>query len=396
MLPPNSSYKTCYEKSMNTICESNIKLESTLLQTIRRDNIIGNDPILSKSDVFPFVLKGNEISLSEAPTDSTLPVLPIFIAHSSLSQPTVMSMNVKNSDTTSEDNYTHSNLECTATILREQQENTTNLSNDGFLVADSDNEVVSDLDSCTAETHGKEFCTCYNCIFSEEACRDIIGSAVVELNDTLTLDKLFNQSHNQDVVQMQYNDTKKAVVNGCSHDSLGNKDKEREESLKNAKQGKFFQSLISNMNNMNSFTDNKKTLLGSEKENWNLNEKSQTKGYCTSDDLDLDQQCQKIMKREGNSEHSQTFSDITTLNEQQKSEKETNSVYKNMNISSQNLLLSNNILSIVPDPSNATCSTHSDNKEKQVQTQKLSNLESNCANDVYTYTGYFKVFQIIK
>ena len=394
MLSPDvdGSYTTCYEKSINTINEYNAKLESTLPQTIRRNNVIGNDTILSKSDVLPFVLKGNEISLSEAPTDSTLPVLPIFIAHSSLSQPSVMSMNVENSNTTSENNYTPSNLECTTTTLQEEHENTTNLSNDGFLVADSDHEIVSDLGSCTAETHGKEFCTCYNCIFSEEACRDIIGSAVAELNDTLTLDTLFNQSHNQDVVQMQYNDTKKAVVNGCSHDSLGNKDKGREESLKNAKQEKFFQSLISNMNHMNSFTDNKKTLHESEKKNWNLNAVSQNKGYFTSDDLDLDQQSKKIMKREGNNEHSQTFSDIMTLNEVQKSEKETNPVYKNMNISSQNVLLSNNTLSIVPHISIAS----SDDKVKQVQTQQLSNLESNRPNDVYTYTGYFKVFHKIK
>ena len=54
--------------------------------TMGQDNQQKPETTLSSSDVLPFVLKGNELKLSEAPTDSTLPILPIFISHSPSSQ----------------------------------------------------------------------------------------------------------------------------------------------------------------------------------------------------------------------------------------------------------------------------------------------------------------------
>ena len=145
------------------------------------------------------------------------------------------------------------------------------------------------------------------------------------------------------------------------------------------------------MNNMNLFLDNKETLLGSEKKNWNWSLVPQIEGEFSSDDVDLDQDSHKTTKKKENSEKFLTVSDMPKLNEIHISDKETMNLYKNINISSQNSLLSSNTLSVVPDLSDGTCTRNANENVKQVQNEQLSNSEQNYPNDVYSYTGYFKV-----
>ena len=142
----------------------------------RKENDIGNNSVLSKSDVLPFVLKGNEISLSEAPTESTLPILPIFITPSE--QSSIAIMHPENSKSIEP------------------------CSNSYPATCESNASVTNNIEvaSCAAGSRGKDFCSCYNCILPEEAYRDLIVSPehvcmneTSDISDTLNFDSLMDQ-----------------------------------------------------------------------------------------------------------------------------------------------------------------------------------------------------------
>ena len=135
----------------------------------RKENDIGNNTVLSKSDVLPFVLKGNEISLSEAPTDSTLPILPIFITQSESSTSAEMqSKNSKSSETNLK--LHHSQLVSINEKFEVKQHKIINSSDRLFVNHGTEGDVLNadvEISSCTAQLHGKGHCSCYKCILSD-------------------------------------------------------------------------------------------------------------------------------------------------------------------------------------------------------------------------------------
>ena len=144
----------------------------------RKENDIGNNSVLSKSDVLPFVLKGNEISLSEAPTESTLPILPIFITPSEQSSSAIIHP----------ENF--KSIEPCSNSYPEECESNVSLTNN------------IEVSSCAAGSHGKHFCSCYNCILPDEAYRDLIVSpehdcmsATSNISETLNFDTLMDQEN---------------------------------------------------------------------------------------------------------------------------------------------------------------------------------------------------------
>ena len=144
----------------------------------RKENDIGNNSVLSKSDVLPFVLKGNEISLSEAPTESSLPILPIFISPSEQSSsPIVLPENFKS-------------IEPCSNSYPAKCESNVSLTN---------NITAT---TCAAGSHVKDFCSCYNCILTEDSYCDLIVSPEhggmnesSSMSDTLNFDDLMGQEN---------------------------------------------------------------------------------------------------------------------------------------------------------------------------------------------------------
>ena len=167
----------------------------------RKENDIGNNTVLSKSDVLPFVLKGNEIRLSEAPTDSTLPILPIFITQSESSTSAEMqSQNSKSSETNLK--LHHSQLVSINEKYEVKQHKIINSSDRLFVHHGTEGDILNadvEISSCTAQLHGKGHCSCYKCILSDETYHNIIESPEkegidrsVNIDETLNFQTLFD------------------------------------------------------------------------------------------------------------------------------------------------------------------------------------------------------------
>ena len=166
----------------------------------RKENDVGTNTVLSKSDVLPFVLKGNEIRLSEAPTDSTLPILPIFITQSeSSTSAELQSQNSKCRESNSK--LHHSQLESINEKYEVKQPNMTKSSDRHILHPGTDGDIMTadvEISSCTAQLHGKDLCSCYKCILSDETYHNIIESPEKEgidhsasISETYNFDTLF-------------------------------------------------------------------------------------------------------------------------------------------------------------------------------------------------------------
>ena len=167
----------------------------------RTENDIGNNTVLSKSDVLPFVLKGNEIRLSEAPTDSTLPILPIFITHSESSTSAQMqSRNSKSSETNSKSH--HLQLDPITQKYEAKQHRLINSSDRLFVHPGTEGDIMNadvEISSCTAQLQGKDLCSCYKCILSDETYQNIIECPGKEgsdhsanISETLNFETLFD------------------------------------------------------------------------------------------------------------------------------------------------------------------------------------------------------------
>ena len=336
--------------------DSKENLENSL-KSITEDNGKGNDPILSKSDVLPFVLKGNEISLSEAPTDSVLPILPIFITSSIVSQP-LISLNIESSDTVTIETNSQTDLSDNGEY---DDEPNTNLCSTGLLIKASEDDIVSDLAVCAASTVGKECCTCYTCILSEDACYDIVGSAV-ELRDTLTFDNQCKQAHNLQETQLHQNGMRKDITYSakgcCSNNSLENEDDDIVFLSNSTKFENVGQQIPSNLNN--AFLLNDKF----------QNETSQMKQF------------NKIQK----SKDEPRYDVIDSNNE--------TDVYKCINKSPGNVAFPDKSLEIVQCPSIATLTTCIETDKAEIPTNDSSYSEYNMNEKICNYSGYFKVILV--
>ena len=169
-------------------------------EAYRNENHIGTNNVLSKSDVLPFVLKGNEIRLSEAPTDSTLPILPIFITQSESSTTAEMqSRNSKSSESLFK--LHHSQVEPMIQKYEVKQHNLINSSDRLFVYPGTEDEVMNanvDISSCTAQLNGKDLCSCYKCILSDEtySISESPGKERIDhsdnISETLNLETLYD------------------------------------------------------------------------------------------------------------------------------------------------------------------------------------------------------------
>ena len=325
---------------------------------------------LSSSDVLPFVLKGNELKLSEAPTDSTLPILPIFISHSPSSQ-----LSNQIDIEPYESSHTVRNVENRIELNMHNHKSRTISCDEEILEPASGSDIGPDSVICTAVGNGRYCGTCYKCILSEDTCQDIIGSAS-ELNNNLALDLLFSQSQQQQVAQqLKSNDIKNVipyVEDACSHISPDNQGKEKKENMKNEKSIGINEGAASKSNSTKIFhnlniaktvdlcdeTDHLKFL--------NLNSNG-------LDECSLDDSSQKIANND--SSHQNNLGDKP----------------KAINISSRNSLFPENILRILSNPIGIATNEEQVYEKSDMHAVEPTTSEISHEIDRYKYSGYFKV-----
>ena len=338
--------------------------------TMGQDNQRKPETTLSPSDVLPFVLKGNELKLSEAPTDSTLPILPIFISHSPSSQ----SSHQIDIDPY-ESSHTVRNVESRIEVNMHNHKSKTISCDEEILEPASGNDIGPDLGICPAVGNGRCCGRCYKCILSEDTCKDIIGSAS-ELNNNLTLDLLLSQSQQQQVAQqLQSNDIKNVmtyVEDGCSHISPDDQGEEKKENMKNEKSIDINEAADLKPNSTKIFHNlniAKNIELCNETEHLKLlNLHSNGRDECSVADSS-----KKIVNND--SSHQNNLDDTPKV----------------MNISSMNSLLPENLLRILSNPISIATTEEQFSEKRDMHAVETTTSEISHEINRYKYSGYFKV-----
>ena len=338
--------------------------------TMGQDNQRKPETTLSPSDVLPFVLKGNELKLSEAPTDSTLPILPIFISHSPSSQISNQ-MEIE----PFESSHTVRNVESRIEVNMHNHKSKTISCDEEILEPASGNDIGPDLGICPAVGNGRCCGRCYKCILSEDTCKDIIGSAS-ELNNNLTLDLLLSQSQQQQVAQqLQSNDIKTVmtyVEDGCSHISPDDQGEEKKENMKNEKSIDINEAADLKPNSTKIFHNlniAKNVELCNETEHLKLlNLHSNGRDECSVADSS-----KKIVNND--SSHQNNLDDTPKV----------------MNISTMNSLLPENLLRILSNPISIATTEEQFSEKRDMHAVETTTSEISHEINRYKYSGYFKV-----
>ena len=358
-----------YDTNTNTRGTSRETLEKKST-AMGQDNQPKPETRLSPSDVLPFVLKGNELKLSEAPTESTLPILPIFISHSPSSQLSNQ-MDIESL----ESSHTVTNVENRIEVNMHNHKSRTISCDDEILEPTSGNDIGPDLGICTAVENGRYCGRCYKCILSEDTCKDIIGSAS-ELNNNLTLDLLFSQSQHQQVAQqLKSNDIKNVITyveDGCSHISPDDQGEEKKENMKNEKSIDINEAATLKSNSTKIFHN-----LNIAK-NIELCDETQHSKLINlhsngSDECSVDDSSKKIVNNDCS--HQNNLDDKPKV----------------MNISSMNSLFQENILRILSNPISIATTEEQACEKTDMHAVEPTTSEISYEIDRYKYSGYFKV-----
>ena len=368
----------CDENQYSPVgCGKNTNIPSTSRETLEKksttmgqDNQRKPETTLSPSDVLPFVLKGNELKLSEAPTDSTLPILPIFISHSPSSQISNQ-MEIE----PFESSHTVRNVESRIEVNMHNHKSKTISCDEEILEPAIGNDIGPDLGICPAVGNGRCCGRCYKCILSEDTCKDIIGSAS-ELNNNLTLDLLLSQSQQQQVAQqLQSNDIKNVmtyVEDGCSHISPDDQGEEKKENMKNEKSIDINEAADLKPNSTKIFHNlniAKNIELCNETEHLKLlNLHSNGRDECSVADSS-----KKIVNND--SSHQNNIGDKPKV----------------MNISSMNSLLPENLLRILSNPISIATTEEQFSEKRDMHAVETTTSEISHEINRYKYSGYFKV-----
>ena len=372
----------------NSLCDENQYFpagdndKNTIIHSTSRENLENNSPsmgqdnrrkpetTLSPSDVLPFVLKGNELKLSEAPTNSTLPILPIFISHSPSSQ-----LSNRMEIEPYESSHTVRNVENRIQVNMHNHKSKTISSDVEILEPASGNDIGPDLGICPAVENGRCCGRCYKCILSEDTCKDIIGSAS-ELNNNLTLDLLFSQSQHQQVAQqLQSNDIKNVITyveDGCSHISPDDQGEEKKENMKNEKSIDINEAADLKSNSTKIFHNlniAKNIELCDETQHLKLINLHSN----GSDECSVDDSSKKIVNNDCS--HQSNLDDKPKV----------------MNISSMNSLFQENILRILSNPISIATTEEQACEKSDMHAVEPTTSEISYEIDRYKYSGYFKV-----
>ena len=358
-----------YDKNTNIPSTSRETLEKKST-AMGQDNQRKTETTLSPSDVLPFVLKGNQLKLSEAPTDSTLPILPIFISHS-LSSQVSNRLDIE----TYESSHTVRNVKTRIEVNMHNNKSRTLSCDEDILEPASGNDIGPDWGICTAVENGRYCGRCYKCILSEDTCQDIIGSAS-ELNNNLPLDLLFSQSQQQQLAQhLKSNDIKNVITyveDGCSHISPDDQGGEKKENMKNGKSIDINEAAALKSNSTKIFHNlniAKNVELCDETEYLKLlNFHSNGRDECSVEDSS-----KKIVNND--SSHQNNLDDKPKV----------------MNISSMSSLLPENLLRILSNPISIATTEEQFSEKSDMHAVEPATSEISHEIDRYKYSGYFKV-----